>query len=1195
MTTKHHSILGALVAFLFAASAQAQQVSTVTATNLLEPNSITADPNNIIYFTDASNNRILQFIPSTNAVIPFAGVSGPSYAGYSNGLGSTALFSQPLGIVFDTYRNGLVVVDQGNQVLRFVTNSAQGSQVSFLAGTPGIAGLSNGFATNAQFSYPVGIASDGAGNLYVADSGNNAIRRLDTNNNVSTVQVTNYSFYSPQAVVVDNSNNLWVADTRNNTICVISNISFITNLSVTVVAGSRRQPGTNDSSQAALALFDQPCGLLWDPNGAGLLISDTANETLRRLYPNSISPNGFSVQTIAGIPGVAGYVDGTLAVARLDNPIGLAVDVLDNGYYVVDRGNNALRRLETGPALPPISNPVIGYVTFVPSPTGDGQLVSQFNQASYQVFDNNTNIIAIEGETGVINYVTIGPTPLNPYDNTIPLPGPGWPSFQVYAGDGLSAEDLGPSLLVNNSYPDVTLNVISEAPGRPPSAVVSARFLFITASPTIIGNNSASVQLTDATIGAQMYYTLDGSSPVIGGANTIAAGGTGATISFPSTSNVTLTVQAFRQDFSPSALAVEVFNASNYVPNQISFGFPDGEASSQFVGSAGHQFFAPITLTLVPGALMYSLQFNVTVTNLGSAPAVPPTYSFDSMLKQKESLDGQTVYITIPPAYFTNGVEQSLLLADTNENLLAVGWLEVAPETNLFNTTTGQDLVTYSQDHETVFVSSSGQVVVGGYSFMIPASAAMNDQYQIQISRPSAAVESGAGYPTAAVVIQAPANTNATNLGPGTLNALKTVHLGVAPYLVGDVFPFKWFNAGDFGDASLLNDDVVEVFRAVVYNGVTGPPAQNPPPPHSDYFNAMDSSNGKYNNYFNGNDTNINNIPFGDNSLNVDDIYVTYRRSLDPSLTWYERFWTNGIQYAQPVPNTNPTVLTSLISASAITNANSATAYVRQITVAADRVQATAGQTVQVPIRVLAADPIYPIRVLALNVDVLPLDGSPALTNTVTLSPADALGAPAITDSQGVENFAATWLDSTVSGVSGTNLLGTVIVTLPPNLTANSSYLVHFEHFSASPNGLALFQPAIQDGLITIGSDRSLSSWNDGIPDWWRLLYFGTVSNLLSAANLDPDGDGASNWQEYVAGTNPQDPASVLQLFPVANFTIQWPSVPGKTYALETSTSLFSTNWTVLSTNLPGTGQTMQIQDTNLPAPPARFYRVLVQ
>jgi hypothetical protein len=202
-----------------------------------------------------------------------------------------------------------------------------------------------------------------------------------------------------------------------------------------------------------------------------------------------------------------------------------------------------------------------------------------------------------------------------------------------------------------------------------------------------------------------------------------------------------------------------------------------------------------------------------------------------------------------------------------------------------------------------------------------------------------------------------------------------------------------------------------------------------------------------------------------------------------------------------------------------------------------------------------------------------------------------------MTSSQTVNNIAAAWLDSTVSGVSGTNIIGTLTVTLPPTVTSNSAYLVHFDHFSASPNGLALFNATVQDGLITVGN-RTGSSWHDGIPDAWRLLYFGTVSNALSAANADPDGDGASNWQEYIAGTNPLDATSVFKFGPSvlpagSNFTLQWPSVVNRLYTVQSSSSLGG-GWTTIVSNLAGNSQTLQWTDTNAVGG-ARFYRALVQ
>ena len=103
------------------------------------------------------------------------------------------------------------------------------------------------------------------------------------------------------------------------------------------------------------------------------------------------------------------------------------------------------------------------------------------------------------------------------------------------------------------------------------------------------------------------------------------------------------------------------------------------------------------------------------------------------------------------------------------------------------------------------------------------------------------------------------------------------------------------------------------------------------------------------------------------------------------------------------------------------------------------------------------------------------------ITNAVTFTPAPGLLTSNTLTYSGAPNmYGAAFLDSTVLGVSGQAIIGTISVTLPPNVTANSAYLVHVDHFSASPNGIALFHSTTQDGLITV-SDRSGSSWNDGI------------------------------------------------------------------------------------------------------------------
>ena len=397
------------------------------------------------------------------------------------------------------------------------------------------------------------------------------------------------------------------------------------------------------------------------------------------------------------------------------------------------------------------------------------------------------------------------------------------------------------------------------------------------------------------------------------------------------------------------------------------------------------------------------------------------------------------------------------------------------------------------------------------------------------------------------------------------------------------------------------------MFQSAVY-GV------NTPPPGSDFFDAMDSCGGTYvdlgdgylefksyisgpsatNPLFDGNDTSINQIAFGDGVLDVCDVYVTFRRSLDPSLVWFQRYWNNGQRVAQFVSNVashmaskgSPVQTKSALVASA--NA--------QVNFTAVDVQGSAGQTVQVPINATVFGS-YPLRVLMLNLTVTPLDGSPALTVPVQFTQsASVLGSPLTTDSDGNGNFSAVWLNSTNAGLTGTATIGTLAITIPPSANSNAAYAVHFDHASASPNGLAAFPKQALTGLLTTSS-RTNSYYNDGIPDSWRLRWFGTIYNVLSISNACPSGDGINNWKKYVAGVDPNaanDFPSVNPKKPVpagSTTAIHWPTVSGVQYVVQRSTGLFNGAWTAISTNT-GTGTDMEYDDTYTGA--VKFYRVLI-
>jgi len=440
-----------------------------------------------------------------------------------------------------------------------------------------------------------------------------------------------------------------------------------------------------------------------------------------------------------------------------------------------------------------------------------------------------------------------------------------------------------------------------------------------------------------------------------------------------------------------------------------------GEASSKFVAAVGQTFYAPVTLTLLPGQKMYSLQMYIAVTNMDASPSVlsgSQYLGFNSML-EKPDPDHAGIYLTIPPSMYaknffwtnivvTNVVMTTNLLVittnttiktntvltniiymndlitiNTNNNLLLLGWLERAGATNLYDSTV-QDLIKYSQPHDRIYNSADGKVIVGGYYFTIPPGSKPGDQFKISIGRPSATDD----WINGDVYIDTPTNGS---LAEGDMNSIKTVTVGTPSYLVGDITPFRWFNAGDFGDNDILNNDVLQVFQSAAYR-------LNYPPfnydegtdtfTYSDFFNAADSSNGRNRTDFyanDGDDTLINSITMGDGyPLGIDDIYVTWRRSLDPSLKWYVRFRdANGVLKAVEATNTfrgNPGKPSVKSYKANTTTVNSSEAP--SVSFIAGDIQASPGETIYVPIEAQVHGP-YPLRTLLLNVYVEALDDSP--------------------------------------------------------------------------------------------------------------------------------------------------------------------------------------------------------------------------
>lgn len=1153
----------------------ATTVDSVITSGLNEPYAVTADTDGTIYLTDGGNHRILKVPAGLTSFTVLAGQAGVT--GTNGGSGALARFNLPQGIVLA--RGGLVVADSANHLIRFVSFSGA---VSNLAGGPGVYGTNDGPAAAALFRYPAGLAADAEGNIFIADAQNTAIRKLDVNNNVTTVKRTATSvgatnMYQPAAVTVGDNGDLWIADTRRHVIRRLD-----TNGVMTLVAGVYNISGTNDALVATDAHFSSPRGLLWLNSTVGLLISDSGNNTIRRLYFDPVY-NAYAVETFAGVAGTAGSLNGPALTSTFNGPIGLARYPVSGGFLVVDKVNNQLRRINSGAPQPPIANPVIGTVELVRN--SGGVLSAHLTPIISSVF-NNEVVIGILGESGTQTYYTLGVTPPSPLEDAIPQPGPGSgqtpPPFRE--GQGGLPQTLTPP------QPDMTIKAIGTSDGRRSSETVSARFLFKTGNPSIIGDNAASFKLDGVTIGAELWYTWDGSEPTnspLANPSVLGPVLAGDFISFNlGTNNRTFKVRAYKPNFKPSELITKMFSPSNFLANSLSFGFATGEASSDFVAAAGQRFYAPITLSLLAAQPIYSLQFNVVATNLTGPSVDANGLAFQSMLMRPIPGSKPPVYEPIPPAFYsirtettnimgtnffiTNSILNSLVVPNPALNLLGVGWLERYTHTNLYDSL-AQDLVKYSQAHDQLFVSSGNKVIVGGYSFVVPASAVNGSTYRIKLDRASATSDGISKD----VFIDVPTRGSSN---AGTINGEKTVTVASRHYLVGDVAPFRWFNAGDFGNTNLLNNDVLQVFQSASYG-------LNLPPPGSDFFDAMDASDGSISDNFTGN---IDSIQQGDGQLNIDDIYVVFRRSVDPSLKWFERFWQNGTRQAVEVPNQAPP---SASAPSAKKKSSLAPTSTPTVAVSADDLVAVAGTTVQVPVRVHITGGL-PIRIALLNVTLEPLDGAPALTQSIDLVPAAGLGAPGLRSSDGLGNVSVAWLNNAAAGVSGDAVLATLTVVVPASAGPTAAYRVHINHFSCSENGLALFRTHLRDGVVTLAA-RNASSWNDTIPDLWRLRFFGSASSPLSAAGNDPDQDGVSNLAECRGGTHPMDATSALRLSAqpsAGGLKFSFPTGQGHTYVIEAATDLTGP-WTAISTNT-GDGIPREFTETS---GARRFYRVKAQ
>ena len=334
--------------------------SAAGAASLDNPTGVALDGAGNLYIADRDHNRIRKVTAATGLISTLAGNGTPAYAG--DGLISTnaaVSVNAPTGLAVDGAGN-LYIADTGNQVIREI-NSANGV-ISTVAGT-GAEGSTGdlGPATAATLHQPQGVSIDSAGNLYIADTANQRIRRVDASTGIvatiagngtagfqgDTGLATAAELNLPLALAFDAAGNLYIADSGNNAVRQVAAVNGVIAAASTIItfAGTGAAGYTGDGASANMAMLSSPSGVAADAAG-NLYIADTGNAGIRKVS----SATGF-ISTIArNNTGVYVNDNGGPYSVSIAGPTGLVLDSAADLYFA-DSLNNRVRQIQANFAV----------------------------------------------------------------------------------------------------------------------------------------------------------------------------------------------------------------------------------------------------------------------------------------------------------------------------------------------------------------------------------------------------------------------------------------------------------------------------------------------------------------------------------------------------------------------------------------------------------------------------------------------------------------------------------------------------------------------------------------------------------------------------------------------------------------------------------------------------------------------------
>lgn len=358
------------------------------------PSVLAIDGSNNVYVANAY--AIHKITPSGASSVLAGDVSSN---GSQDGAGTAARFNRPEGLAFDPTTGGLFVSDTQNHTIRRITMAGV---VTTVAGAAGIANSTdNATGAQARFNEPKGLATDSAGNVYIADYSNYTIRKIDTSGAVSTVAglagnigttegVGNGArFWRPTSVVVAAGNNLFVTDAMNS----IRKIDPTGQTSK--FAGGGSNSGTVDGDGAGTAAgFGWAVGISKDTAG-NLYVADMLGQTIRKITAAAV------VTTIAGQKVRDGSANGTLSSALFAKPQGAIADGSGN-VYIADNNNHVIRQISAAGTV----STWLGAVGDDNTVNGTGASV-RFASPSSMVKDSAGNLFVLQSGWNNIRKINI--------------------------------------------------------------------------------------------------------------------------------------------------------------------------------------------------------------------------------------------------------------------------------------------------------------------------------------------------------------------------------------------------------------------------------------------------------------------------------------------------------------------------------------------------------------------------------------------------------------------------------------------------------------------------------------------------------------------------------------------------------------------------------------------------------------------